>query len=438
MHDVGIPRLLWPLLMTVVVLTGCGDNGPTVSGPPYLAIVTRIDLPPGVEPDSLFAYHIRDYAGNRGVDTVVTAAPTDTVILSVPPARYLVTIGGVPPECAIRQGAEQEVLIPEETNTAIVRYTISCLPRITLQVSTEGVDRDHEYIYRVVGNGIDRVGAIDSTPLYLDDLPSGDYLVELADVKPNCTIISLGERLQRATIADTLSSLVYFRVACSDPATRPSLVAVHGAAFDGAVAVMARAVDPDRDLDLYSADVTDCQGRSMLPNGGLESRNLYGSRVRLEDTAAVMVVLRAPGMSESTLSHGCVWFRMGDLNGNTTQIVERPLEVAGGSTAPQVTRLNGFVSGGLTSFFVDLQADDPDADFLGIHARLRLRDGALAAPDGIEDVASYNTIGYRGTDLPVVPIGPGQVIVNYFDILAVEVYLFDAAGHITRVVDDHP
>jgi hypothetical protein len=201
---------------------------------------------------------------------------------------------------------------------------------------------------------------------------------------------------------------------------------------------MARAVDPDRDLDLYSADVTDCQGRSMLPNGGLESRNLYGSRVRLEDTAAVMVVLRAPGMSESTLSHGCVWFRMGDLNGNTTQIVERPLEVAGGSTAPQVTRLNGFVSGGLTSFFVDLQADDPDADFLGIHARLRLRDGALAAPDGIEDVASYNTIGYRGTDLPVVPIGPGQVIVNYFDILAVEVYLFDAAGHITRVVDDHP
>jgi hypothetical protein len=28
------------------------------------------------------------------------------------------------------------------------------------------------------------------------------------------------------------------------------------------------------------------------------------------------------------------------------------------------------------------------------------------------------------------------VIINYFDILAIEVYLYDAAGHITRAIDD--
>jgi hypothetical protein len=425
------------ILGPLALAAGCTDNGPEVPGPHYLAIVTRADFAPGIEPDSFYAYHIRDFSGNAGVDTVVLAAPRDTVILSVPPARYIVTIGGVPAYCAIRQGAEQEVLIPERTNTAIVRYSISCLPRITLQVSTEGVNRDAEYIYRVLGNGVERIGAIDSMPLYFDNLSNGEYLVELADVKPNCTAINLGGRLQHAIIADTLSSLVYFRVACSDPASRPSIVSVSGQAFDGAVALVARVVDPDRDLDLYAADVTDCQGRSILPSGGIEPRHLSGTRLALEDTAAVMVTLAMTGVPPAVPGQSCLWFRMGDLNGNTTEVIEQPLAQGGSPLAPVAVRLNGFISGGLNSFFVDLQADDPDGDFLGIQPRLRLRDGTLGPPDGQEDGGIYDPIGYRGTDLPVVPIGPGHIIVNYFDILAVEVYLFDGAGHITRAVDDH-
>lgn len=427
----------WMLLAAGLLMAGgCSDGGTAPPGPPYLAIVTRVDVAPGVQPDSFYAYHIRDYAGTNGVDTVVTAAPRDTVILSVKPARYIVTIGNVPAECAIRQGAEQEVLIPEETNTAVVRYTITCLPRITLQVSTEGTQKDPEYIYRVVGNEVDRSGPIDSLPIYLDDLPTGDYQVELANVRNNCTVISLGGNLQRATIADTLSPLVYFRVACSDPTTRPRLVTLASAVFDGSVALLGRVIDPDRDLDLYAADFTDCRGHSLLPNGGIEPRNLYGTRLRLEDTATVMLTLNTRDVPDSLVRAGCVWFRMGDANGNSTEVREQPVGGAGPGTPSTFVRLNGFISGSLTNYFVDLQADDTDGDFLGVVARLRLRDGTLGPPDGIEDGATYNVIGYRGTDLPVVPVGEGQVLVNYFDILGLEVFLFDAAGHITRGTDD--
>jgi hypothetical protein len=425
------------LLLILAAAAACSDGGPEVPGPPYLAIVTRVDLPPGVEPDSFYAYHVRDYAGTAGVDTVVTAAPRDTIILSVPPARYVVTIGNVPPHCAIRQGAEQEVLIPEGTNTAIIRYSITCLPLIALQVSTEGVNPDNEYIYRVIGLETDIVGAVGpNETIYLDNLHSGEYRVELADVKAECTIISLGGRLQRASVSDTVSGLVYFRVACSDPAARPAILSLSAlGGFEG-VAALARVTDPDRDLELYAADLTDCAGRSVLPNGGVERRNLFFTRLRLEDPGEVMLVLNAPGLSDAVLAASCLWFRMGDQNGNSTEVAEIPVRSGSGANAPVAIRLNGFFSGGLQNFFVDLQADDPDGDFVGTFARLRLRDGVLGPPDGQPDYASYNTIGYRGTDLPVVPIGPGNVIVNYFDILAIEIYLYDAAGHITRAVDD--
>jgi hypothetical protein len=424
-------------LFMLALAVACSDGGPVVPGPPYLAIVTRVDLPPGVEPDSFYAYHVRDYAGSAGVDTVVIAAPRDTVILSVPPARYVVTLGGVPAHCAIRQGAEQEVLIPEGTNTAIIRYSITCLPLIAVQVSTEGMNPDNEYIYRVIAPGTDIVGAVGpNETIYLDNLQSGEYQVELADVKAECAVISLGGRLQRASVSDTASGLVYFRVACSDPAARPAIVSLTATGGYEGVAVLARVTDPDRDLELYAAEVTDCAGRSILPNGGVERRNLFFTRLRLEDPGEVMLVLNAPGLSDAVLAGSCVWFRMGDQNGNSTAVAEIPLQSGGGANAPVPVRLNGFFSGGLQSFFVDLQASDPDGDFVGTFARLRLRDGVLGPPDGQPDFASYNTIGYRGTDLPVVPIGPGSVIINYFDILAIEVYLYDAAGHITRAIDD--
>ena len=75
---------------------------------------------------------------------------------------------------------------------------------------------------------------------------------------------------------------------------------------------------------------------------------------------------------------------------------------------------------------------DPDGDFAGVFVAARLRDGILSPPDGQPDIGIYNVAGYLVPNLPDLPLTSR---IQYGDVLAIIVYLVDAAGNFTRLED---
>src|SRR5262245_50243906 len=165
-------------------LVGCSDSsGPDSPGPPFIAIVTKVDAGPGVDVGTSYSYHVRELSGTVGVDTVIAAAPTDTIVLSVPPATYTVSLDGVPTKCVSQYGLTQDLIVPEGSNTTIARYFVICRPLIRLMTATEGVNRDNQYVFRVTGEGMDRAGVLEAADTALvEDLPAGTYQIELFNV----------------------------------------------------------------------------------------------------------------------------------------------------------------------------------------------------------------------------------------------------------------
>ena len=252
------------IAMLGCLAAGCRQTAePSSFAPPYVAVVTKFDAAPGVDVGH-YSYRIRELSGTLGVDTtVVPSSPTDTIIVSVPnvTATYVVSLSGVPAKCISRNGNEAQFIVPEGTNTTIVRYFIICKPLVTLYMSTEGAARDTEYLFRLSGNGIERVGRLsEQDTVVVEDVPPGDYRFDLAGIADNCTAISQGLREPRITVPDQGGARLDLRVACSDPARRPTIVSMAATYADGVNGLSFVAADPDRDMDWYQWDITDCQG----------------------------------------------------------------------------------------------------------------------------------------------------------------------------------
>jgi hypothetical protein len=265
-----------------------------------------------------------------------------------------------------------------------------------------------------------------ATSTVLEDLMPGNYQLELADVAPNCAITSQGGRRARLTVPPDGGVTVNVRMTCSDESRRPRLLDVH-ATFEGRrTAVTFSATDPNRDVDWYYWDVTDCAGYSVLQAGQVSRRGIVAAR-GYQDTVRVAAVFDV-GADTASFQGRCVAIRTWDAEGNSTAVQEVPLSANAGG--PAVRSFNALIPGAQSSLEVAIATDVP---FFAIFPTIRVRDGVLGAPDGVADIGIYNVAGYPTTTLPPVPLG-GRL--QWYDVLASEVFVLDAQANFTTMRDD--
>ena len=396
----------------------------------YIAIVSSVDDPTSLGSDARLQYRIRELSGTIPFDTVIQASPFDTIIVQVEPATYSVVLEEFPSYCSLRYGARQDLLVAPGSNTTIARYFASCLPLLRIETFTDGFQMDVEFIYRLrASDGTERAGLIGGNDTArLDKLPGGTYSLELGHLSTNCVVTSDGGLIQSVAIDSAGGAIARYRVVCSDETKRPHLLYAEGSYHDGAGAVVFQAIDPDRDIERYWWDLTDCHGRSILPGGIRQRRGLSTGRTAQADTVTVVSAYEV-GLPDQDLAGRCMSIRVVDEYGNTTPVIEQPL--ATGGPAPTAAAFNAVLRG-TSALSTTLHVTDPDNDFVGIFVAAELRDGILFPIDGEPDLGIYNTAGYLGAGVPDLPLGSR---LQYYDIYSLIVYLVDGRGNFTRLED---
>jgi hypothetical protein len=375
---------------------------------------------------------VSELSGTLGIDTVVDAAPDDTVILRLPPATYTVLVDGLPSFCGARYGVEQRVQVPDPPSTSIARYFVYCTAPLTLTTATDGPMPDDGYVYEI-GRGGDplRSGFLAATDTaYIEGLPAGAYVIRLRHVAPNCVVTTSGGDRSAVSVLPEGGASTAFRVECSDPARRPTMLAFASSYRDGVSAFYARAADPDGDVERYAWDLTDCHGTSVLPEGARIRRGLSSGATAGLDTVEIVAAFEL-GLPDADLVGRCTALRVMDEYGNTTPFHEEPIGGEAGAP-PRIQSFNALLRG-TTAIRVTLVADDPDGDFVGTFAAARLRDGILGPADGNPDYGIYHPAGYVGTALPDLPVNSSRI--RYDDVLAIIVYVVDRAGNFVRLED---
>jgi hypothetical protein len=399
----------------------------------YLAIVALIDAPTGVSPGSRYTYRVRELSGTLGIDSVISVAPRDTIALALPAATYEVTLNGVPATCASRYGSKSIATVDQGAFTTLIRYYISCRPPLTIRLLSEGTNVPSELVYRLVGDGTERLGVSRPTDtLELDDLVPGRYEFHLHLLGPLCVVTSDGGARRVLEVVPGGGTVVDVHLECSDPALRPVLLEFQAAYGSGASVFRIRARDPNRDIERYYWDITDCRGTSVLPAplGRRLRRGLSSGRTAGQDTIVVVGAYEL-GLPDSAIAGRCTAIRVADEPGNTTPVIEVPTRTSVVAAAPRATTFNA-VYIGTQAVRTTLAVTDPDGDFAGVFVAARLRDGILSPPDGQPDIGIYNVAGYLVPNLPDLPLTSR---IQYGDVLAIIVYLVDGAGNFTRLED---
>jgi hypothetical protein len=198
----------------------------------------------------------------------------------------------------------------------------------------------------------------------------------------------------------------------------------------GVSAFYTQVTDPDRDVERYAWDLTDCHGTSVLPGGARIRRGLSSGATAGLDTVEIVATFEA-GLPDADLVGRCTALRVMDEYGNTTPVHEEPIGGEPGAP-PRIQSFNALLRG-TTAIRVALVADDPDGDFVGTFAAARLRDGILGPADGNPDYGIYHPAGYAGTALPDLTVNTSRI--RYDDVLAIIVYVVDRAGNFQRLED---
>jgi hypothetical protein len=424
------------LVLATTGLAGCGAGeavGPAPrEGPPYLVVVTRTRTPVGITVTTPYEYRVEELSQSLNIDTTLIAAPSDTILLSVPPASYQVTLKGLPPKCRVQGDSAQSVVIPEGTNTALLRFLVICEAQVFLENLTEGQGIDPEFIYRVRdAGGIERVGLIRANDtLLLDGFTPGSHTLLLTHVASNCQVVSDGGNQIDLQIQATGTTNLALRVACSDPAQQPELLSVAGSYHGGVSGFVFTARDPDKDIERFVWDLTDCHRRSVLQQGGRIRSGLSVSRIARQDTVVILGAYEV-GAPDTDMQSRCVAIRVVDQYGNSSELVQAPLSGETGEP-PFVLSFNASLLG-TQVIRTSVAASDPEDDFLGIFAAARLRDGVLGPADGKPDFGVFNPVGYLGSALPDLPLGDGRP--PYTDYYSIILFLFDQRGNFRRVED---
>ncbi len=430
-----LARLALPAL-TVVTVASCvtdAATGPTRQ-PPYLAILINVDAPKELATGGPYTFRVRELSGTIKFDTTFRASVRDTVIIPVTAATYRVDISDVPATCGVRDGNAQAIVVPPNTNTSLIRFSLTCSASLVVAAAVDGFGIDSEFVVTVQDSAGKEIGAIlpANDTIRLEGIAAGRYDVTLRHVADNCVVISDGGLVVPVTIRPSGGAFVPFRVICSEVAKRPRITLLAGTYADGSIGYVIRAADPDRDVERTFVDVTDCNQRSVLPGGG-RRRGAFGGwpNVTGRDTAVIMGAYDL-NVSDSLFTNRCLGAWVADSRGNTSAFVEIPLRRSDVARRPVVSAFNGRLNG-TKSIFVDLTVRDPDNDFVGLFTVYLVRDGVLSASDGVPDRVVFQPAGVLGNTVPefLVNIGFG----NWNDYLGVVLYAFDRAGNFTRMQD---
>lgn len=417
------------------VISGCRD-GTAPPGPPYLAVVTRLTTWPGASAPDRVRYRIRQSTADVvAFDQQFTIAPNDTIIVPLEAGTYIVEANDLPARCVIPRGTSQQgITLTDADNTGIIRYQIECRGLLSLAVIADGWNTDREFVFRVRdrASGRERTGLIaGNDTVTVEDIRSGEVDVDIGGVADNCVITSDGGSRQRLNIDSTGGATAAFRVQCADVARQPRIAGLTSGYTQGASIFQFRVFDPDGDLRGYYWDITDCDGNSVLPDKRERVRlDLRGGRGATRDTLTIIGAFEL-GLENAAFAGRCTEIRVFDAEANVSAIATHRIGTASGA-APVVRFFNATLQG---RAFVSsiLEASDPDNDIVGHFVLVRLRDGVLAAPDGVPDLGAMNAVGYLGIDVPNIPT-TGRV--QWDDVYAVIVYLIDARGNVIRVEDD--
>jgi hypothetical protein len=232
------------------------------------------------------------------------------------------------------------------------------------------------------------------------------------------------------TLDSTGGAEVEFLVRCGDLEHRPNIVSAHATYHDGVTGLVFRASDPDRDIDRYVWDLTDCRRNTLLARGGGNVRGgLRGGRTANQDTVTVVTTFEAPLPASG--GDRCLALWLADSYGYPSPVVEIPLLPSGPGTAPIAPQYNAYLFG-TANVRTDLAAFDAEGDYVGVFVALRLRDGTIGQLDGNPDLVYPNTVGYLGAVAPEIAL---SATVTYDKIFGVVVYLLDAQGNFTRLED---
>jgi hypothetical protein len=417
------------------VLAACTDSTEP-PGPPYLAIVTNLYALGGASAPTEIVYDVRDFRELAGYKKRFRVSPADTVILSLPPAGYQVSVEGLPSRCTVSNGPARSIVLTDEDNTGIIRYSIQCLGVVSVGVVADGPMLDSGFVYRFRhADGTEYTGLVGANDTAtVDDAGPGEYEVQLGGVAANCVIVSTGGAIQRVTATSHGGAMVNFRVTCSDLAHRPQLLSLAGGYDGGASIFTFRVWDPDHDIDGYVWDLTDCQGTSILPDKRERTRrNLLSGRAQASDTVVIVGAYEV-GLPASTVAGRCTEIRVFDEHGNSSVVLQHRIGGTPGiprGFAPTVRFFNATLQG-TSSVTSLLAASDPENDIVGHFVLVRLRDGVLGQSDGFPDLGSMDPAGYLTLDVPAIPT-TGRI--RWDDVLAVIAYVVDAKGNAIRVED---
>ena len=428
----GIPLLL-------LITSGCshGDSlAPDTRKPPYIAIVAKAGPEVLGEPGVKYTYHIKGLSTGSTYDSTLTVAPADTVIVSVEPGTYSISLVDLPVKCVSRYGLDQEIVVPPGTNTAIARYFITCNVPLAVRVYTAGLPTDPEFIWQVEdqSGSFHETGVIrnrDET-LTFESLQPGSYTVSLWNAPEICVFTNNGGRHQTVTVPPDGNVRLGFSVICSKPANRPEILEFSWQYHDSVVVFIAKAKDPDYNLSTLFFDLTDCNGNTVLPDGARERGGMQGGRTSFTLTPILFSAFEL-GLSDQEIAGHCASLRVQDTDGNTSAVVEALPSFPNGSPPEAVGFNSVLVSNELLT--TKLSARDSDGDFFGTFVAARLRDGVLSPRDGKFDIGVFNAAGYEGTTIPDLPL-TGRIL--YTDVYAIMVYVVDLHGNFRKYVDDDP
>ena len=427
------------LAAAVLAAAGCrnGDSlGPSTEKPPYIAVVPLIQTGSLPDPTVKFEYRIRDVSAGGTLDTTITLSPLDTLILSVHPATYEVDLGNLPKKCVSKYGNTDVVVVPEGINTAVSRFFISCDAPLSVVAFTLGGPDKFEFVWALDGeDGSHRTGFIEhrEEAVIVNPLPPGNYTFSIWNVPSNCEFTNRGRRSQAVVVPPKGGARLQFTITCSDVVNYPIMPVFRWNFHDGAVAFYAEGEDPDGNVVGYAFDLTDCSGKSVLPDGemlrgGLQSWATY------RNPRPIVIAAFDLGIPDDQMAGRCASLRLIDDFGNTSTFVEKLPNIAPG-LAPFASSYNA-VFAGETRLVTQLQAADTDGDYAGAFVTVTLRDGTIGQIDGKPDVGLYNNQGFLDPQaIPDLPLG-GRIL--FSDVYSQTVYLIDRQAHFTRLFDGDP
>jgi len=434
-----VPKVVSRLLVAAVAaLThwGCTESATGLNGrqPPFLAVIVFVEAPPEVTTRGPFTFRVRELSGQLGIDTTFRATPSDTTILSVVAASYRVDISGVPATCEVRNGTAQATVVPPNTNTTLLRFFVNCEPGLTVITGTDGASADPDYLVSVTGaSGTALSGVLKSNDtVRFASIAPGAYDVTLRLVADNCVVTSDGGATARVTLVPRGNAAVRFRVVCAEPARRPRIVRLTGSYFEGSIAYVIRATDPDGDITRSFVDVTDCNLRSVLPNGGQRRLGFSGQpNVARRDTAVIIGAYDLT-LTDAQLVNRCLAVWVDDERGNVSPFVEILLSRRVAARAPVVSAFSALLDG-TRSVLVSGSVTDPNLDYVGAFLVYLVRDGVLSTPDGQPDRVVLEPAGIIGPVATQLIVGIGFGAWN--DYLGAILYAVDAEGNFTRAFD---